>query len=254
MLKNRIIPCLLLMNGGLYKTQKFRRPVYVGDPINAVKVFNEKEVDELILLDISAGKPGNKINFDLIENIASECFMTLAYGGGIRDLEQISKLTRLGIEKIVLNTALYENPELVIAAVKRHGSQAIVGSIDVKKNILGTRKVFIKNGRKAIPVSLKDYCHYTAQLGIGEIFMTSINHEGCMRGYDGALVKEVSNLVNVPVIAHGGAATTDDFRIVIKECGASAAAAGSIFVFYGPHRAVLISYPNYHELESYLSE
>ena len=122
MLKNRIIPCLLLMNGGLYKTQKFRRPVYVGDPINAVKVFNEKEVDELILLDISAGKPGNKINFDLIENIASECFMPLAYGGGIRDLEQISKLTRLGIEKIVLNTALYENPELVIAAVKRHGS------------------------------------------------------------------------------------------------------------------------------------
>jgi cyclase len=248
MFNHRVIPCLLLSNGGLVKTRKFKSGVYVGDPINAIRIFNEKEVDELVLLDIRASLDNSGPNYELLKEIASECFMPLAYGGGITSIDQIRVLLRLGIEKIILNTALNRDPNFVREAVTTFGSQAIVASIDVRCKLFGRYEVITLAGTKATGLSPVDAARKAEELGVGEILLTSIDSEGSMEGYDIDVLAKVSQSVNVPVIASGGAGTLEDFRKAVRDGHASAVSAGSMFVFYGPHRAVLITYPEYHTL------
>ncbi len=250
MLKTRVIPCLLLKDLGLVKTIKFSNPKYVGDPINAVKIFNDKEIDELIFLDITATNEKKKPNFNLLVRIASEAFMPFSYGGGIRDLEDIKKILYLGIEKVVINSYAVENPEFIKQAAEHSGSQSIIISIDVRKNKKGEYEVFTQSGQNSTGLHPVDWAKKVENLGAGEIFLNSIDKDGTMEGYDLELINKVSNSVNIPVIAAGGAGNFDDFKKAIKS-GASAVSAGSIFVFIGPHRAVLISYPSRDELNKF---
>ncbi len=248
MLSHRVIPCLLLSNGGLVKTKKFKNGVYVGDPINAVRIFNEKEVDELVLLDIRASLENRGPNFELLKEIASECFIPLAYGGGITSIDDIKTLLRLGIEKVVLNTILTRDPSFVREAVTKFGSQAITASIDVRRKMFGRLEVMTLAGTEATGLDPVSVAIKAEELGVGEILLTSIDLEGSMNGYDLNLLAKVSQSVNVPVIASGGAGKLEDFRAAVREGNASAVSAGSMFVFYGPHRAVLINYPQYRTL------
>jgi len=247
MLRTRIIPILLLKDAGLVKTIKFKNPKYIGDPINAVRIFNEKEVDELVFLDISATPNKRKLNFDLIKDIASEAFMPFGYGGGITELSDIEKLFKIGVEKVILNTIAYKNPNLIKEASKIFGNQSIVVSVDVKKTLFQGLKIFINSGTIKIPENIIDYIKKIEQLGVGEIIINSIDKDGTMMGYDLELIKLVANAVQIPVVAFGGAGSLHDFKKA-KEYNASALAAGSLFVFNGPHRAVLISYPDYSNL------
>lgn len=243
----RVIPCLLLKDEGLVKTRQFRKPVYVGDPVNVIRIFNDKEVDELVLLDIGSPRTGAGPQFDLLEQVASECFMPLAYGGGIAAVEHAERLFKIGFEKIILNRAAIEKPELVTSLVRAFGSQAVVASIDVGKTLLGKSRVFAGGLKKT---SLDPVAHATrvSELGVGEILLTSISREGELNGYDIDLIRRVSAAVPVPVIASGGAGGMSHFREAVSAGGASAVAAGSCFVFNGPHRAVLISYPTPQEV------
>ena len=249
MLRTRIIPVLLLKDNGLVKTKRFKNPVYVGDPINAVKIFNEKEVDELVLLDIIATKEKREINYKRIETIVSEAFMPIGYGGGINRIEQIEMLFKLGIEKVILNSSVLTNPTLISKAAEIFGSQSIVVSVDIKKDFWGKQRIYTVSGTKKHNNKLIDYLKAIVELGAGEIFINSIDKDGLMDGYDLDLIKEVSSTVNIPVIACGGAGTLSHFKPAIS-AGASALAAGSMFVFQGPYRAVLISYPDYSKLEN----
>jgi cyclase len=248
MLNHRVIPCLLLNNGGLVKTRKFKNGVYVGDPINAIRIFNDKEVDELLLLDIRASLEKRGPDYELLKAIASECFMPLAYGGGITSINQINILLRLGIEKVILNTALNRDPKFVREAVAKFGSQAITASIDVKRKLFGRLEVMTLAGTEATGLAPEEAARKAEELGVGEILLTSIDAEGSMDGYEIDLLAKVSQSVNVPVIASGGAGKLEDFRSAVREGYASAVSAGSFFVFYGPHRAVLITYPQYQTL------
>jgi len=241
---NRIIPVLLLDNEKLVKTVKFKNQTYVGDPINAVKIFNDKMVDEIVLLDISATKNKREPDYAKIEEICSEAFMPFAYGGGIRTIAQVRKVFELGIEKVVLNTALAEDLQLVKEATSIFGSQSIVASIDIKKNIFGSYHAYTNSGKSKVDQKLQDYVRSVAEAGVGELFINFIERDGTYQGYDLDLVRKISNWIDVPLIACGGASTINDFKEVIK-AGASAAAAGSMFVFRRPHNAVLISYPAY---------
>lgn len=251
MLRARVIPCLLLRNNGLVKTVRFEQPKYVGDPINAVKIFNEKEVDELVVLDIEASKRGSDPNYALLENIASECFMPLCYGGGIRSLEQASHIIRLGIEKIAVNASAISSPALITALAATLGSQSVVAGIDVKSDWLGRHRVYDASSGKLCSTAPEEHAMRLARAGAGEIFLNSVDRDGTLQGYDLKLVKKVADAVSIPVIACGGAGSTADF-VCAAEAGASAMAAGSQFVFQGRHRAVLISYPPYKELEKLL--
>lgn len=248
MLENRVIPSLLIKNGGLVKTKKFKDPKYVGDPINAIRIFNDKEVDELVLLDIDATRELRGPNYDLLKDIASECFMPMAYGGGVSTISHISTLLRIGFEKVILNTSLFKSPNFVSEAVSKFGSQAIVASIDVKNKILGKQEVFIESGNRSTGMDPIRAAQFAEKLGVGEILLTSIDKEGLMDGYDIDLIKKVSTSVNIPVIASGGAGKLHDFLYAIRDGKASAVSAGSMFVYYGPHRAVLITYPQYTSL------
>lgn len=249
MLAPRIIPVLLLSEGGLVKTRQFAKPIYVGDPVNAVRIFNDKEVDELIFLDISAGKKRIDPNFELIYEIASEAFIPFAYGGGISNLQQIEKLFSIGAEKVVLNTITYTNPEVVEAAVRRFGAQSIVASIDVGKSLFGAPQIKSHGGLKKQNLSISEQVNNLMQLGVGEIMINSINRDGMMSGYDLDLVKMVSEMVNIPIIASGGAGSLAQMRDVLRIGKADAAAAGSFFVFKGSHRGVLINYPTRSDLK-----
>jgi cyclase len=249
MLATRVIPSLLLKGSGLVKTTKFKNPVYIGDPINAIKIFNTKEVDELVLLDITASKDGRGPAFETIRNITNECFMPLSYGGGIRSIDDIRAILKAGIEKIVVNHAAIADPELIKKAASEFGSQAVIVSIDVKKSLWGGYQVYSSSGAK---VSEKDpvrWARMAEGLGAGEIYLTAVDNEGTMKGYDLELIQSVSSAVRIPVIASGGAATIEDFRMAKSQGGASAVAAGAMFVFQGPHRAVLITYPPRDALE-----
>ena len=208
-MRSRIIPILLLQGNGLYKTRKFSKPVYIGDPVNAIKIFNEKEVDELCFLDINASKLGKQPDFKILKDIASECFMPLSYGGGINSFETVRKLTAIGFEKVIINSAAYKNKKLIPELSKYFGVSTIVGSIDVRKNWYGKEEVRIQSGTKKI--------------------------------------KRISSKVSVPVIAAGGARNLADIEDAMRIGGASAAAAGAMFVFHGKHRAVLIKYPSEQE-------
>lgn len=253
MLKTRVIPTLLLQNGGLVKGEQFKNHKYVGDPINAVRIFNEKEVDELVFLDISATRERKEPDYALIRDIASEAFMPFAYGGGITSLEHIENLFRWGVEKVVINSAFARDPKLVEAATRIAGSQSIVVSIDVQKARFGRYEVATHNATKKIGVDAVSYALKAQEAGAGEIIVTSIDHEGTSRGYDLALVEKISTALEIPVVAQGGAASLQDFKAAV-DAGASAVAAGSMFTFHGKHKAVLITYPSYTELENLFLE
>lgn len=253
MLKTRVIPALLLRGAGLVKTTAFKNPVYVGDPINAIRIFNEKEVDELVLLDIAASRTGRGPAFGTIESIASECFMPVAYGGGITTVEQVRRILGLGVEKVVINAAALADPKIVRATADEFGSQAIVVSMDVKRKLLGRYEVYGDSGTKSTGHEPVTYARMMADHGAGEILLTAIDRDGTMKGYDIELVSKVASAVSIPVIASGGAGTIADFGVASKQGGAAAVAAGAMFVFHGPHRAVLITYPSHAELSAVLN-
>lgn len=253
MLRTRVIPCLLLRGAGLVKTCRFKDPKYVGDPINAIKIFNDKEVDELVLLDISASLEGRGPAYSVIEEVASECFMPLAYGGGIRTVDEARRILKLGVEKAVFNTTGWLDPSVLTAASREFGAQAVVASIDVRRKLFGRYEVFVEGGTRGTGVDPVEYARRMEAAGAGEILLTSIDRDGTMQGYELDLIARVTAAVGVPVIAAGGAGSVQDFRIAIQEGGADAVAAGAMFVFHGPHRAVLITYPSRAELESKLS-
>jgi len=250
MVLSRAIPCLLIKNGGLVKTKKFKNANYIGDPINAIKIFNEKEVDELMIVDIDVSSKGTDINYELIEDIASECFMPVCYGGGVNSIDQMKKLYSLGIEKVSLSSSALNNPQLVTDAAKTFGSQSVVVTIDVKKNFWGNQKVFFHNGKKNSKVDVLDFVVEMENRGAGEIVINSIDRDGMMNGYDLDLLKEIKSSTTIPVIALGGAGSLSDLSTVVNEIGISAAAAGSLFVYHGPLNAVLINYPSYEELRN----
>lgn len=248
MLNVRVIPCLLLRCGGLVKSVKFKNHRYVGDPINAVRIFNDKEVDELVFLDIGARTSNNGPNFDLLADIASEAFMPLGYGGGIRNFEDIKKLYALGVEKVILNTIAHMAPDLVSRAVEYAGSSGVVVSTDVRKSLLGNYSVVTHCGTKVTSYHPVEYARKMENLGVGEILLNSINRDGTMEGYDLDLVNQVSHAVSIPVVAVGGAGNIGHFKDAV-DAGASAVGAGSMFVFHGKHRAILITYPGYNEIK-----
>lgn len=239
----RYIPILLLKDGGLYKTRKFGKETYLGDPVNTIKIFNEKLVDELVFLDIAAARSRAAPNIEMLKEIAGECFMPLAYGGGLNSVEQVRDILAIGFEKVVVNSAAWTDPELVPSLARVFGSSTVVGSIDVKKNWMGREKVYICGGSEAISTSVVEWAQELERRGVGEIMINSIDKDGEMTGYDLELIKRVSDAVTVPVIAAGGARDKDDLKAAVQDAGASAAAAGAMFVFQGKHRAVLISYP-----------
>lgn len=253
MILPRVIPALLLKGQGLVKTVKFTDPKYLGDPINIVRIFNDKEVDELVLLDITATPQNHGPQFDLLKNITSEAFIPLAYGGGIRSMDDVRKLLGIGIEKLIMNTSAVENPRLLRETADHAGSQAVVASIDVKKNFLGKYEVFTRCGQKKIGLDPVKHAVEMEEMGVGEILINSIDRDGTMQGYDIDLVRKIADAVSVPVVACGGAGNLTHVSEVIKQGHASAAAAGSIFVFQGPLRGVLISYPTPKTLQEFIS-
>ena len=249
MLRARVIPCLLLRNGGLVKTVKFGDSKYVGDPINAVRIFNEKEVDEILVLDILATRQGRGPDLPRIREIAGECFMPLAYGGGVRSLDDVASLVAQGAEKVAINTKAVEDPAFVKAAAERFGSSTIVVSMDVKSGLLGKRTVRTRGATKDSGLDPVVFARSMEAAGAGELLVNSVDRDGTMEGYDLDLVRSVAEAVSIPVIACGGAGTLTHLHEAAA-AHASAAAAGSLFVFQGPHRAVLISYPTGDELRA----
>jgi len=248
-LRTRVIPCLLLRNGGLVKTVKFADPKYVGDPINAVRIFNEKEVDELVFLDISATPAGRGPNLELVRDIATEAFMPFGYGGGVRTIDQVASLVALGVEKVVLNTVATEQPGFVRDASRLVGSSSVVVSIDVRRSLFGKYEVVTCSGTRKTGLDPVEWARRVEDLGAGEIFLTAVDRDGTQKGYDVPLLRQVTDAVSIPVIASGGAGSVEDFRAAVREGRASAVAAGSLFVFHGRHRAVLITYPEYANLQ-----
>lgn len=249
MLTHRVIPCLLLRNGGLVKTQRFTTPKYVGDPINAIRIFNDKEVDELMVLDIAASKERREPDYDLIAQFAGECFMPLCIGGGIRTLEQAKRIFGLGVEKVCIQTAALDDPEIISAIADRFGSQAVVVSADVKRNLLGRPRLYSSAAGKTLSRPWLEFVRDAVAAGAGEVLLNAVDRDGMMQGMDLELIRAGSAAVPVPLIAAGGAASLADIKAAV-DAGASAVSAGAFFVFHGPHRAVLITYPRYAELEA----
>lgn len=247
MLRSRIIPCLLVHNKGLVKTKKFKEPKYVGDPINAVKIFNEKEVDELIVLDIDATREKRGPDFKLIKNLAAECRMPFCYGGGVTTVEQAKKIINLGAEKVALSHAVIEDFSLVKKIGDAVGVQSVVVVLDVKKKLLGGYDIYTLNGTKKSRIKLKDFVFQLNTIGVGEIVINSIDNDGEMKGYDLHLVQIVRDLCDVPITVLGGAGSLNDIKEIIEKFKIIGAAAGSLFVFKGKYRAVLINYPNQSE-------
>jgi cyclase len=245
----RIIPCLLLKDRGLVKGQGFADHKYVGDPINAVNIFNAKEVDELVFLDIRATADQRMVDLDLVQQLADECGMPFAVGGGITCLAQAKELMSAGAEKVVLNTSIFRSRQLIEEIAGTFGSQCVVASIDVKSNLWGKQRVYVRSGSEATRSLPAGLAAEYARSGAGEILITSIDRDGMRSGYDLELIKSVTSNVDVPVIACGGAGSLEHMRDACVVGGASAAAAGSLFVFHGPRRAVLINYPSRNELE-----
>jgi cyclase len=247
-LQPRVIPCLLLRGGALVKTERFERARYIGDPVNAVQIFNEKEVDEIAVLDIAATPAGRPPQLETIEQIACECFIPLTYGGGVASVDEMARIYSIGVEKIAINTQLVEQPALIEAAADRFGTQSIVAAIDARR--VGKRySAFVRSGTARTPFEAHELAARAQQLGAGEILLTSIDRDGTMKGYDVDLVRQVTAAVDVPVVASGGAGSIDDVRNVIHGAGAAAAAIGSMVVYHGRHRAVLISFPTRAELD-----
>lgn len=245
MLRPRIIPCLLVKDGGLVKTISFENPKYVGDPINAVRIFNEKEVDELIVLDIDASTENREPDYNMIEHLAEECRMPLCYGGGVKSVEQVQRIIGLGVEKVAISSAAVKNPTLVRTASECVGNQSVVVVLDIKKRAIDNKyEVFLHNGKMATGSFPDVLATQMERLGAGEIVINSIDHDGVMKGYDLALVEKIRESINVPLTVLGGAGSLHDIGLLINKYGAIGCAAGSLFVFKGIFRAVLINYPN----------
>jgi cyclase len=243
LLRPRIIPCLLVHKGGLVKSVQFKDPKYVGDPINAVKIFNEKEADELIVVDIDASRTGAEPDFTLIKRLAVECRMPLCYGGGVKTVEQARRIIGLGVEKVAIASAAIEDPSLVPAVAAEIGSQSVVVVLDVRKRG-GSYEVWTRNATAATGVDALEAAREAERRGAGEVVVNSIDHDGRMRGYDLELAGLMRGAIGVPLTVLGGAGSLQDVAALIRSCGVVGAAAGSLFVFKGPYRAVLINYPN----------
>jgi cyclase len=248
-LRPRVIPCLQVSGGELLKTRRFKDPTYLGDPINAVKIFNDLECDELIIVDIRATLERREPDYALIEEFASEAFMPLAYGGGINSVDQVRRILSIGIEKVVIGAAAADGT-LVAAAAAIFGSQSIVVSVDVRKTLLGRREVWTRSGTCSTGIEPRAYAARMEGHGAGELFVQAIDLEGARSGYDLTLMSEISGAVNIPVIACGGAGSMEDIRLLMRSSGAAAAAAGTMFVLHGKRKAPLISYPRPNEIES----
>ena len=247
MRRARVIPCLLIQGNGLVKTRKFKDPVYIGDPVNAMRIFSDKEADEIVVLDIDASKRGVEPNYELIAEMAGEAFMPMAYGGGVTSADQVRRLIRCGIEKVVVNSAAVHSMEWIREAVGTFGSQAIVGAVDIKKTLLGGYRVVTRSATEEVKVDLDQHIASLVAAGVGEILLNSVDRNGTMAGYDLPLIQRVVKRVSVPIVACGGAGTVEHLVEGVRS-GASAVAAGSMFVFHGKHRAVLISYLSSGEL------
>jgi len=253
MLRARVIPCLLLHKRGLVKTVKFKNPRYIGDPINAVRIFNEKEVDELVVLDIDATTQGREPDYSQIEDIVSEAFMPVCYGGGVSTVSQMRKLFHIGVEKISISSAAVQRPALITEAANIFGRQSIVVTLDIKRTIFKRNyQVVIKNASQKTGLNPLKFAKQVVKLGAGELLINNVDLDGTMRGYDLPLLKNITDSVEIPVIALGGAGSIQDLGLVIQKAGVSAAAAGSLFVYHGKHKAVLINYPTEYELKEIL--
>jgi cyclase len=254
MLRPRITPCLLVKNGGLVKTIKFGNPKYVGDPINAVKIFNEKEVDEIMVVDIDASVHWKEPDYVLIKNLAAECRMPLCYGGGVKSVEQVEEIISLGVEKVAISSAAIGNPELIAKAAEVVGSQSIVVVMDVKKvKSSGLYEIFIHNGTRGTGLNPVEFARRAEDLGAGEMVINSIDCDGQMKGYDLPLARIVRDATNLPITVLGGAGSLKDIAALIELFGTIGAAAGSLFVFKGSFRAVLINYPSRSEKDALAS-
>lgn len=248
MLRTRIIPIIQLNNRELVKTVNFKNPKYLGDPLNAIKIFNEKRVDELIIIDLSTAKKRGDIDFEFIEELCSECFMPIGYGGGIKSLKDIEKLFKIGVEKIIINSLFIENPEIIKQAIEKFGSQSIVISIDLKSTFFSKIKTpHIHSGKTKVPLSTKEYLSRCVQMNVGEILINDIDREGTFKGYDLAILKSFGEKINIPLIINGGVSNLNDF-IQGKNSEFDAFAAGSFFCLQKPHLAVLITYLNQDEI------
>jgi cyclase len=240
----RIIPCLLYDGKGLVKTIRFKNPSYVGDPINAIKIFNDKEVDELILIDINASKQKRRPNFDQVADMASEAFMPFAYGGGVKTFEDFATLYKIGVEKVIVNSLIQENADVIKKVVDHYGAQAVVGCIDYKKPLFGSKSPFSYLSNK-IKYSLTDYANYLASaIGVGELMLYSVDRDGTWEGYDYEVTEQILKSVEIPVIACGGCGSIEDLKKVLYEINANAAAIGSMAVYSKKGMGVLINFPN----------
>jgi len=254
MLRPRVIPCLLMQDGGLVKTVKFKNPKYVGDPINAVKIFNEKEADELIVLDIDATARGLDPDYKKISHLAAECRMPLCYGGGIKTVAQAKHIISLGVEKVAISAAAVSNPVLVTQIAAEIGGQSVVVVLDVKSRTFSKQyDVWTHNGTRNTKRNVLDLAAEVEKLGAGEILVNAIEHDGTMKGYDLGLANSVRSAVHIPLTFLGGAGSLQDMAGLIAACGTTGVAAGSLFVFKGPYRAVLINYPSMKQKEELLS-
>lgn len=254
MLRPRIIPCLLVHKGGLYKTVGFGQPKYVGDPLNAVRIFNEKEVDELMVVDIDASRQGHEPDYKLIANLALECRMPLCYGGGVKSVEQFDRIIGLGVEKVAVSSAAVDDPELVSRAAARVGSQSVVAVIDVKRTGLFRKpEVVTLNASKRTGLEPAAWAAKLQQLGAGEIVLNSVDRDGEMKGYDTDLIDQIRLATSLPLTVLGGAGSLEDLRVLVQRHGIIGAAAGSLFVFKGKYRAVLINYPSRDEKDALCS-
>lgn len=254
MLIPRIIPCLLLDENSMVKTRKFKKKSYLGDPINIINLFNQFEVDEIVLLDISATSNSNGPNFEVISSLADECWVPLTYGGGIKTINDIEKIILSGIEKVVIGQSAVKDLNIISSAAREFGNQCVVGSIDMKKKILGGYEVRTFNARKKIKINPIEYVKQLEDAGAGEILLQSVDRDGEMNGYDLEMIAMITDVVDIPVVACGGAANRENLSDPIFKSGASASAAGSIFVFSGQERGVLINYPERDWLESLLDK
>jgi cyclase len=253
-LRVRVIPCLLLKQGSLVKTVRFRRPAYIGDPINTVRIFNELEVDELAFLDITASVQDQVPDLGILQEIADECFMPLAYGGGIRDVETAERILQIGFEKLILNSAPFDNPRLITDLALRFGSQAVIISIDVTKRVLGGYRVVSRSATRVQAARPVEWAREVERLGAGEILLTSVEREGTWRGFDVQLTASVAEAVNIPVIAHGGAGSIEHIREAVRSGGASAVALGSLVVYQNQGMGVLVNFPDKSSLASALAD
>lgn len=255
MLYPRIIPCLLVHNNGLVKTTKFKEPKYVGDPINAVKIFNEKEVDELIVLNIDATPLSKEPDYKLIENLAIECRMPFCYGGGIKTVQQAQRIFSLGVEKIAISSLAIENISVISNIAERVGNQSVVVVLDIKKRVLSNKyELYINNGKTATGIDPIQFAQDLEKSGVGEIVINCIDNDGMMQGYDMSLINKIREVITIPLTVLGGAGNLSDIGKVIQAHGIIGVAAGSLFVFKGKYRAVLINYPTAEEKAELLTK